>query len=62
MRELEGGDGGVVGFDRGVKGTSDLAEVSGEDGETLVEFASGVGNAAGIFGEGFLTPAVGDRA
>ena len=59
---LEGGDGGVVGFDRGVEGASDFAEVSGEDGETFVEFASGVGNTAGIFGEGFLTPAIGNRA
>ena len=47
-------DGGVVGFDRGIESAADFAEVAGEDGEAFVEFASGVGNAAGIFGEGFL--------
>ena len=57
---LERGDCGVVGFDRGVEGATDLTEVAGEDGEAFVEFASGVGNTTGIFRERFLPPTVGD--
>lgn len=57
-----GADGAVVVFDGGAEGAAKFSKVLGEFPEAFVEGAAEGGDFAGVFGEGFLAPAVGDGA
>lgn len=56
---FEGADGGVVAFDGGFEAAADFLQVIGEVGGAIVEVAAEAGDFVGVFGDGFLAPAVG---
>jgi len=55
-------NGVVVVLNRAIEGLADFGEVAGHGAEAFVDHAPEGGDLAGVIGEGFLTPAVGNRA